>query len=354
MRGYMDYLEELFLSYIGWNVNDSYANITLASQSVLDFDVPHGGSLQLSSQTTANTFTNYTISNLGVLKGSIAYIYSKNPAFLEPSNKTPLKNLVQCYRKYPLQDVQHNPGNYLYGRMFLPGKQLEAMYIQSLGVNAQLVAKWVVDPRFQTPVVLTTTLQSTSPKWTREFIYSSHENLLGFRMLSHVAKWSESNGTSWLDAGLELFYAANKKSPGASLGIKYSSRASYSAFPLAFSLVMNPLVGSASVAYTLKPTELSAFSSRFDFNFYSYLSDLTVGCELWRNTPISLQSQQDTPTERSGPVSVIKASTSLASQTAQVLWEGSITDFLASAGIKVCYGDRALPVTAGVEFIYSS
>lgn len=353
MRGYMEYLEELFLSHIGWNVNDSFSNITLASHSVLDFSVPQGANLNLASQTTPNTFTDYTLKNLGAMKSSISYLYSSCPEVVESSANVPLRKLVQCFRKYPLKEVENNRGCFLFGRMYLPGQQLEAMYIQSIGVRNQLVAKWVVDPRLPSPVVLTATMQSVSKSWTREYVYSTHENLFGMRFLTNLCTWYEPEGTSKLVSGMELYYAANKKSPGIAAGIKYSSRSLYSAVPLTLSLVLNPIVGSVSAAYTLKPSSLSALSTRFDFNLYSYMSDLTVGCELWRNTPISLNSENLKEHEREGPVSVIKASTSLASQTAQVLWEGSIRGFLTSAGVKFCYGDRAMPIMTGLELTYS-
>lgn len=369
MRQYMDYLEELFLSYVGWNIEDSYANVILSSKSILDFDVPRGASLHVSSQTSDNSFTDYTLSNFGALNGSVAYLYSSCPKLAEPSWKIPLQKLVQCYRQYPLtvptsrNQPRSGNGSFLYGRMYLPGQQLEAIYMQSLGRSAQLVAKWVVDQRLASPLVLTVNLHSASKNWTREFLYSTQENLIGFRCLTNLGNWTDPEGQSRLDTGMEMFYAANKKSPGISAGVRYFTHSRYSAVPLTLTLVSNPLMGSVSAAYSLKPTPLSALSTRFDFNLYSYMSDLTIGCELWRNTPISLQSEYYTEKEqkkktpsnrREGPVSVIKASTSLASQSAQIMWEGSLRDFLVSTGVRFCYGDRAAPVMFGMEFVYSS
>lgn len=351
----MQYLEELFLSYVGWEIEDSYSNINLTAQSILDFSIPQGTTLRISSNSTLNSFAEHTINNSGVLKGSIAYLYSSCPNTLETSRTIPLHKLVQCYRKEPLAQTTHNPGSFLYGRMYLPGQQTEAMYIQSLGTRNQLVSKWVVDPQLATPFILTTALQSTSASktWTREFIYSTHENLMGFQFLANLCSWMEPEGTSTLVSGMELFYAASKKSPGMSAGVRYSTHSRYSAVPLTLSLVCNPLMGSVSAAYSLKPSLLSAVSTRFDFNCYSYMSNLTVGCELWRTSAISLRSTGSS-NEREGSMSVIKASTSLATQSAQILWEGSFRDILVSSGLKVCYGDRRAPVSVGLEMVYSS
>lgn len=47
-------------------------------------------------------------------------------------------------------------------------------------------------------------------------------------------------------------------------------------------LTLNPLMGSLSTTYSVRASRLLALSSRFDFNVYSYESELVVGMELWR------------------------------------------------------------------------
>jgi len=54
-------------------------------------------------------------------------------------------------------------------------------------------------------------------------------------------------------------------------------------------LTVAPLMGQISTSYAIKTSPYSAFCSRFDFNLYSYESELVVGCELWqlRRSPTS-------------------------------------------------------------------
>lgn len=358
----MDYLEESFLQKCGWDIQSSYANIVVASRNILDFDVPSGASLNLTSKASEPSISSWTLSNMDSIKGSMAYMYTSKNLRLEPSRDIDLEKLVQCFRQASMRVAEPQPGNnprkglLLYGRMFLPGQSLEAMAISKFTASSQLITKWIVDPRLIQPVVATFNWQTQSTnKSTREFIYSTHENLLGFRTLYNVAEWTnegESQFPSKLAAGLEVYFAASKKSPGISIASRYSTYSRYTGTPLALTFVTNPLVGTISVAYALKPTKLSAFSSRFLFNFYSYASDLTLGCELWRNEPISATAQ---PEDRKRTVlSVVKASVSLANQSARILWEGGFRSYLVSVGSIFCYADRTQPIQFGIELSYAS
>lgn len=47
-------------------------------------------------------------------------------------------------------------------------------------------------------------------------------------------------------------------------------------------LTLNPLMGHLSATYALRASPTAAFCSRFEFNMYSYESDVVLGCELWR------------------------------------------------------------------------
>lgn len=50
-------------------------------------------------------------------------------------------------------------------------------------------------------------------------------------------------------------------------------------------VTVNPLMGNLSSTYSVLASPLFALSSRFDFNVYSYESELQLGTELWRRKP---------------------------------------------------------------------
>lgn len=127
--------------------------------------------------------------------------------------------------------------------------------------------------------------QYNDGKWSTEYIYSTHEALLGLTGIYNFGAdermKSPSSYSSRLSLGGEIFYAVLSKTPGISTCLRYTAQSAYTGTPLTMSLLCNPLIGHISAMYSLA-TPGSSFGSRFDFNVYSYESDLSIGCELWR------------------------------------------------------------------------
>lgn len=61
-------------------------------------------------------------------------------------------------------------------------------------------------------------------------------------------------------------------------------------------VTITPLMGHISTSYAIKTSPYSAFCSRFNFNLYSYESELVVGCELWQRRQ-SLETQASAGSE---------------------------------------------------------
>ena len=61
--------------------------------------------------------------------------------------------------------------------------------------------------------------------------------------------------------------------------------------PLIMTMTITPLMGQISTSYAIKASPYSAFCSRFNFNLYSYESELVVGCELWQRRQKYSQAQ---------------------------------------------------------------
>lgn len=59
-------------------------------------------------------------------------------------------------------------------------------------------------------------------------------------------------------------------------------------------------MGQVSTMYSLS-TKGAAFGSRFDFNVYSYESDLSIGCEIWRYSKENISTGVDTQTNQDIP-----------------------------------------------------
>ncbi|EPQ28242.1 uncharacterized protein PFL1_04069 [Pseudozyma flocculosa PF-1] len=95
-------------------------------------------------------------------------------------------------------------------------------------------------------------------------------------------------------AGAEVFVSTVEKSAGISTGIRFatlpeppSSSSSTSGSgapsqpPTVLTATLNPMMGHLSTAYAAKMTRDLAVCSRFDFNVYSYDSELSIGGEYW-------------------------------------------------------------------------
>lgn len=95
-------------------------------------------------------------------------------------------------------------------------------------------------------------------------------------------------------AGGELYFSAQERSGGISTALRFvtvpeSAGAPPNQPPTYVTATLNPLMGQLSTAYAVQADRDTRFASRFDFNLYSYESDLTVGGEWFqrRTAPTS-------------------------------------------------------------------
>ena len=90
-----------------WNHDNSYSSLTATSDALLSFQTPTSLSLNVSSLSTPNFATAYTISTLGQIDGSISYLYTSQPLARIPAQSPiiPLRYLVRGYRDLRLPKV---------------------------------------------------------------------------------------------------------------------------------------------------------------------------------------------------------------------------------------------------------
>lgn len=136
-----------------------------------------------------------------------------------------------------------------------------------------------------------------------------------------------------------------------STALRYTAQSAYTGTPLTMTLMCNPLMGHISAMYSLTAGE-SSFGSRFEFNAYSYQSDLSVGCELWRS---QVKNDSQISTDRAPVFSAFKASSSLHGRSLNLLWEGRFKELLVSAGFGLSFASRTPECSQiGISFQYSS
>lgn len=299
----MEYLQKCFFKSTNWNEDNLFSNITATSQAILEFPTPNGCKLDISSQSTEHLASSFTLSNYHSINGSLAYLYSSIPLtntigtrdislqdaiagfkIIEPVVSLPNANRIYKGSKDLL----------MYGRMYFPGSALEAMIIKRVSQQTQFLIKCINNPQVKNNGTMIFYLQNNSPRLLREFIYSTNEALCGFRCLYNFTNAKENStkylsnpllipkfDNSVLSVGLEMWYAALTMSPGLSTAFRYSTRSTSTGKPLTMTLACNPILGHISSTYTVKTSVASTFSSKYDFNFFSYASNLSVGFELF-------------------------------------------------------------------------
>lgn len=423
----MEYLQKCFYRTTGWEEENIFPNITSNSQAILDFTIPNGGKVDISSKSSDYSASSFTLSNYNVINGSLAYLYSSIPLVNTLGTKNvSLQEAISGFKilepndsstNTPANVVDSSKSSLLYGRMYFPGSALEAMIIKRLSKQTQLLIKSISNPNLSKNGTMIIYLQNNTPKLLREFVYSTNEALLGFRCLYNFGQTSLNHTSSQhlpiipkldnsvVSIGTEIWYAAMTMSPGLSTAFRYATRSTTTGKPLTMTVACNPILGQLSSTYTVKTSVASTFSSKYDFNLYSYASNLSLGFELYNyskkaspynneivnsssdlliiphnsqsvslspNNSSSYSSTIINPTngqketvmsafqhlvKESDFSSVIKLSTSLNDKMVKLLWEGRCKDFLVSAGTKLSLN----PITnqpefnkVGISFSYAS
>lgn len=271
----------------------------------------------------------------------------------------------------------------LYGRLYLPRSTLEALYIRRISPIRQLKVSAVSDSTLANGGTILAVLQNDYGKYSTEYLYSTDSGLLGVRGLynfgpdprqtpsvpPHLEACQEPVAGRF-SAGAELYYGLLNKSGGMSTGVRFTTLPKHTGFPYTMTLTLNPLMGNLSSTYSVKAGQNLSLCSRFDFNFYSYESDLQLGMELWRRRQPSQAEREvewasklirpswktpGTITDPNRDVAGVLKTRVDQNWRIGVLWEGRIKELLFSLGASFDLRRREQIFRAvGVELQYSS
>jgi distribution and morphology protein 10 len=207
MIDFMDYIVHAFGTSTDWNPDNSYSSLTATSDALLSFQTPSTLSLHISSLSTPNFASSYTLSTLGPIDGSISYLYSSVALGHVPSEAPtiPLKSLTKGYRevRLPVPIVQGDKDRrrfftedgrkpiLLHATLALPPPStLTALYARrispetllSLSLYSQSTTKPAVSSS-PPPASLLAHVQHDSGQYSLEGLGSTDNGLLGVRGL---------------------------------------------------------------------------------------------------------------------------------------------------------------------------
>lgn len=349
--------------------------------ALLDFPTPTGLRFTLSSLSTPTFATSYTLRSLGLVDGSLSFLYSSLPLSIPSATSSlPLSRLVPGYRLLhaPHSQPPHHhaprrkPPALLYGRLFLPKSTLEALYLRRLTPHTQLKLSCVSDSRLPNGGTVLALLQHDTGRYSTEYLYSTDSALLGIRGLYNFGTSpsptpsvprtggrEEDAKAALLSLGLEAYFSPLNKSGGLSTGLRFCTLPPHTGFPYTMALTLNPLMGSLSTTYSVRASRLLALSSRFDFNVYSYESELVVGMELWRAGEGGeglewARRKMGVETGGGEMAGVVKGRVDQRGNVG-VVWEGRWKEFLYCCGVNLdLRGGENMVRGVGVELSFSS
>jgi len=411
MLEFMDFVQNAFYSASFWNHDNSYGTLTATANALLDFHTPHGLRLNVSSLSSPTFATSYTLGSRGVVDGSLSFLYSSLPLQVaSKSSQINLQHLIRGYRRLKELRRPDDPHWWeiwhggkridkkdalLYGRLYLPTSTLEALYLRRLSPTRLLRLSCVSDSALPNGGTVLAQLQNDYGKYTTEYLYSTDSALLGVRVLynfgydprppssSPIATSALPSSTKSIEAlsnpengrlslGAEAYFSPLNKSGGVSTGIRFTTLPSHTGFPYTMTLTLNPLMGNVSSSYAVQAGKDLALCSRFNFNFYSYESDVQFGMELWSRKVQDLGVEWAKRMLREGwevieePLvkkqnidrdeydGVLKAKIDQ-NWKIGLLWEGRVKELLVSvgAGLDLKKRDRVIG-SVGLEVSYSS
>ncbi|BCS19390.1 mitochondrial distribution and morphology protein 10 [Aspergillus puulaauensis] len=338
MLDFMDYIQLAFAERTQWNRDNSYSSLTATTQSLLDFTTPERVRVHLSSLSTPNFATSYTLGTVGLIEGSVSYLYSNISFDNLPSKSAliPLRNLAPGYRQVQapiapsvdswnwdsiLDGIKSGSNGYgqgpdgqkatlLHATLHLPPPTtLNALFLRRISPTMQLslAVSSTRGPPLSTSApqaTLLTQLSHDTGKYSNEYLFSTDNSLFGWRGLWNFGPdprfHNDIQRLSLLSAGAEAYYSPVSSLIGMSTGLRFSTlpaasipqssslipspSAPISTFPYTLTLTLTPLTGSLSTSYSLRASPNLSFSSRFGFNVYSWESEMVAGFELWRQS----------------------------------------------------------------------
>jgi len=314
MLTFMDYVVLAFGTSTDWNHDNSYSSLTATSDALLAFPIPSTLSLHVSSLSTPNFASSYTLSTLGQIDGSISYLYSTVPLDHIPSRSPsiPLGNLVTGYKdiklpKLSADSVANNNSTDREGRKptllhatlaLPPPSTLTALYARRINsetlLSISLYSKSISTPTNSgpPPASVLAHVQYDTGRYSVEGLGSTDHSLLGLRGL-----WNFGHGPRKLGEPPTLLQqtALEASDDLTDLDIPDSIKPS----PL-------DTMASHRAAFVSKPSLLSA-GAEFYYSPTSHVIGLSTGL---RFTTLAPHSTSPTCTSPSKPLAGNSASLS--------------------------------------------
>ncbi|PVU87329.1 hypothetical protein BB561_006386 [Smittium simulii] len=319
-----------FFKLVGWNPFSQYQNFNQAARDILDIKTNTGVSFSSNNQIYDYFKSQYILSLSPQLSACVSYLSSSLP--ISPfQNAFKIKNLKSATLPAPLsRDLlaedsslkQTNPysilkvlnyrswdqaivydnfcssetyssirskANYLLSvKAYLEIKTIAGLYINQFNKDSQLKINWVSVSNKKRSLYAVAQYAINKNKWSSACTFVANSGLIGLNGIYHINGGindlflqpnTEKPRKSLYTVGCEIYYCLKDSGGGLSIGLK-----STSTIPERFSektLIVNPLMGYLTLSYCQQVARNLIGATRIDYNYYNYLSEMSVGFEYW-------------------------------------------------------------------------
>ncbi|EFR04678.1 hypothetical protein MGYG_07684 [Nannizzia gypsea CBS 118893] len=335
MLDFMDYIQLAFSDASGWNRDNSYSTLTDTAKALLDFSTPERLRVHLSSLSTPQFATAYTLGTVGLIDGSVSCLFSTIPLDKTVSRSAliSLRSLVPGYRQIYPPAVPLDPGlewtfggsnslgdagvserkrkaTLLHATLHLPPPTtLTALFLHRPSPTTKLsVALWssqAINTSKSAPpqASLLTQLFHDTGKYSTEFLFSTDNTLFGFRglwnfgpdprELSSGRSDAPNNGqckkppclqsVALLSAGGEAYYSPTSSVIGLSTGMRFTT------LPAAYDIRTGP--NSLPATGSQIPSPISTFPYTLTLTLTPLTGSLSTTYSLLASPNLALSSR---------------------------------------------------------------
>eukprot|EP00158_Paraphelidium_tribonemae_P004331 Partr_v1_DN26696_c1_g1_i1_m69332 putative Component of the ERMES MDM complex, which serves as a molecular tether to connect the endoplasmic reticulum and mitochondria. Components of this complex are involved in the control of mitochondrial shape and protein biogenesis and may function in phospholipid exchange. mdm10 is involved in the late assembly steps of the general translocase of the mitochondrial outer membrane (TOM complex). Functions in the tom40-specific route of the assembly of outer me len=295
----LDYMESNLLAFFrhsGWNYENSYPSLTAFCKHALDFQPPRlPASLVVCKNISPFLKSSFAL-NIPNLH-HMSFLASSIP--VQRLDKTVNRSAYEEFRdsvqvaldSLDLDSATTTPAvnevdengllagrqYLLFGRLF-SDNHLEAIWAHRLSphVLSYLSASSNPSQASSNSSQIYAKLQHSTAYASSELTYSSVRSMFGLRKLNHF-KFPSISPNVLLSLGGEVYMTVLEKSGGLSIGTRIRVRDSTKAGLTDLSIIANPAMGYITAVYGTMTANDLLLSTRYDFNIYSFDSDLSVG-----------------------------------------------------------------------------
>ncbi|KAI8828724.1 hypothetical protein BJ741DRAFT_625382 [Chytriomyces cf. hyalinus JEL632] len=263
-----------------------YSDMCVAARTVVAFNPPSSATISVGKSVSSKLKSAYSIGIPSVR--SVGFLYTSHDLLLASRHRPESMSIFEREVVSPCgensvpesvdpsastvapesRDQRPDYNSIAYGRIF-EDYRLEALVAQTLGKKDIVIASGISAWSPEKPSHIEAQYIHKEKDWCADVTYSSVDSVIGTSCMVKVPY------TNW-SAGGEVIYTHSERSGGISCGAKWNKSHGGGVNSI-LTFLSNPMMGFLNTTYTSTIRKNWVMTTSYDFNTYSYNSDLAVG-----------------------------------------------------------------------------